>query len=173
MPLVLWILWNCGSTVPTALRLLRHRIKTDGRTDGTSVLTTCLPNRVRLNPRDVAHVEIDDRGSALHWPTLDVDHYVPGLIDGIFGTRKWMARIGMTGGAASTPAKREAARKNGKKAAAHERIRWRKSKPAPAGHSDLPDRGASRQRSRARAARRGRQSSPEDHAAAARWSRRS
>jgi hypothetical protein len=67
------------------------------------------------DPRDVAHVEIDDRGSALHWPTLDVDHYVPGLIDGIFGTRKWMATIGMTGGAASTPAKREAARKNGKK----------------------------------------------------------
>jgi hypothetical protein len=67
------------------------------------------------DPRDVAHVEIDDHGSALHWPTLEVDHYVLGPVDGIFGTRKWMATIGMTGGAASTPAKREAARKNGKK----------------------------------------------------------
>jgi hypothetical protein len=30
MPLVLWILWNCGSTVPTALRLLRNRTKKHG-----------------------------------------------------------------------------------------------------------------------------------------------
>jgi Protein of unknown function (DUF2442) len=67
------------------------------------------------DPRDVANIEVDDHGSALHWPALDVDHYVPGLIAGIFGTRKWMAAIGTTGGAASTPAKREAARKNGKK----------------------------------------------------------
>jgi hypothetical protein len=65
--------------------------------------------------RDVGRVTIEDHGSSLHWETLDVDHYVPGLIDGVFGTRKWMAAIGAAGGAVSTPAKREAARKNGSK----------------------------------------------------------
>ncbi len=60
-------------------------------------------------------VILDDYGSALHWESLGVDHYVPGLIDGVFGTRKWMAAIGATGGAARTDAKRAASRKNGRK----------------------------------------------------------
>lgn len=38
-------------------------------------------------PKELASVEIDDFGSALRWEKLDVDHYVPGLTDGIFGTR--------------------------------------------------------------------------------------
>lgn len=67
------------------------------------------------DPRLVAKVEIDDHGSALHWEALDVDHYVPGLIDGVFGTRKWMSECGKIGGLAKTPAKRAAARANGRK----------------------------------------------------------
>ncbi|MDQ2865799.1 MAG: DUF2442 domain-containing protein [Candidatus Eremiobacteraeota bacterium] len=67
------------------------------------------------DPREVAQVAIEDHGSALHWESLDVDHYVPGLIDGVFGTRKWMSEAGKIGGRAKTPAKRAAARKNGRK----------------------------------------------------------
>lgn len=67
------------------------------------------------DPRDVAKVEIEDHGSSLHWESLDVDHYVPGLIDGVFGTRKWMAKIGKLGGTARSAAKRAASRKNGQK----------------------------------------------------------
>jgi hypothetical protein len=67
------------------------------------------------DPRAVAKVELDDYGRELHWESLDVDHYIPGLIDGVFGTRKWMAAIGASGGAARTEAKRTASRENGRK----------------------------------------------------------
>ncbi|MHB8153022.1 MAG: DUF2442 domain-containing protein [Vulcanimicrobiaceae bacterium] len=67
------------------------------------------------DPRAVAKIEIWGHGSSLHWDALDVDHYIPGLIDGVFGTRKWMAAIGAVGGAARTDAKVRAARKNGRK----------------------------------------------------------
>jgi len=66
-------------------------------------------------PRDVAKIAIDDFGSSLHWEALDVDHYVPGLIDSIFGTHKWMSEAGKIGGLSRTDAKRAAARKNGRK----------------------------------------------------------
>lgn len=83
-------------------------------------VTLAIPRRLlqgleKASPRDVAKVTIEDHGSSLHWEALDVDHYVPALINGLFGTRKWMAAIGAAGGAVSTPAKREAARKNGTK----------------------------------------------------------
>ena len=74
-----------------------------------------LQGLANADPREVAKVEIDDHGSALHWGSLDVDHYVPGLIDGVFGTRKWMSEAGKIGGRAKTPAKVSAARKNGRK----------------------------------------------------------
>jgi len=67
------------------------------------------------DPRDVARVEIDDEGSALRWEALDLDHSVPGLIDGILGTRKWMAAIGAIGGATRSTAKRVAAQRNGRR----------------------------------------------------------
>ncbi len=51
-------------------------------------------------------------GIGLHWDDLDVDVTVAGLINGIFGTRKWMAA---QAGRASSPAKTAAARENGKK----------------------------------------------------------
>jgi len=74
-----------------------------------------LQGLAEADPRDVAKVEIDDHGSSLHWESLDVDHYVPGLIDGVFGTRKWMSEAGKIGGRSKTPAKASAARKNGRK----------------------------------------------------------
>ena len=67
------------------------------------------------DPTDVAKVEIEDFGSALHWEKLDLDHYVPGLIDGIFGTRKWMSELGSVGGRSRSEAKRIAAQENGRK----------------------------------------------------------
>lgn len=65
--------------------------------------------------RDVANIEILGPGSTLHWETLDVDHGVASLLKGIFGNRTWMSEIGRRGGVAKTPAKRAAARKNGRK----------------------------------------------------------
>ena len=38
----------------------------------------------------LAEIEIISGGLCLYWPQLDADLYVPGLLDGVFGTRQWM-----------------------------------------------------------------------------------
>ena len=43
---------------------------------------------------DLAGVVVDGAGFNLHWPALDADLWVPGLVDGVFGTRRWAERIG-------------------------------------------------------------------------------
>jgi Protein of unknown function (DUF2442) len=59
-------------------------------------------------------VEIIGGGTGLHWPDLDADLYVPGLLRGIYGNRQWMAKIGQRGGLATSAAKKKASRANGK-----------------------------------------------------------
>ncbi len=67
-------------------------------------------------PKDqIAQVEIVGGGTGLHWPSLDLDFYVPGLLRGIYGNKKWMAEIGRRGGSARSAAKKRAARVNGSK----------------------------------------------------------
>ena len=44
-----------------------------------------------------------------------MDLYVPALIEGVYGNRRWMAQLGKKGGKARTEAKRLAARANGVK----------------------------------------------------------
>lgn len=63
-------------------------------------------------PEQFAEVEVIGNGYGLHWETLDADFTVPGLLQGIFGTAKWMAH---QAGKASSPAKARAARANGAK----------------------------------------------------------
>lgn len=63
----------------------------------------------------LSHIEVVGNGSGLHWPDLDVDHYIPGLLDGIFGTKRWMSQLGRRGGISTSPAKAAAARVNGRK----------------------------------------------------------
>ena len=53
------------------------------------------------------------RGTGISFPELDVDLYVPALIEGVYGNRRWMAQLGKKGGKAKTEAKRIAARANG------------------------------------------------------------
>ncbi len=65
--------------------------------------------------RDVAKIELSGHGSSLHWEELDVDHYIPGLIEGVLGTRRWMAEIGHKGGSARSRAKVLSSRANGKR----------------------------------------------------------
>ncbi|MHB1552114.1 MAG: DUF2442 domain-containing protein [Vulcanimicrobiaceae bacterium] len=61
-------------------------------------------------------------GEMLHWESLDVDHYIPSLLQGVFGTRRWMAEIGRRGGSTRSEAKRAAARKNGRKGGRPRRV---------------------------------------------------
>lgn len=63
----------------------------------------------------IANIEILGSGTGLHWPDLDVDFYVPGLLRGVYGTKKWMAEIGRSGGSVRSAAKKRAARANGLK----------------------------------------------------------
>jgi Protein of unknown function (DUF2442) len=63
----------------------------------------------------IGRVEILGGGTALHWPDLDVDLYVPGLLRGVYGNKKWMAQIGRRGGSVTSAAKKRAARVNGAK----------------------------------------------------------
>jgi hypothetical protein len=42
-------------------------------------------------PADLGEIEIEAGGLSLHWPRLDADLWVPALLAGITGTRRWMA----------------------------------------------------------------------------------
>lgn len=65
---------------------------------------------------ELAEVEILGAGYGLHWETLDADFTVPGLLMGVFGTRRWMAsEMARLAGRARSPAKAAAARANGRK----------------------------------------------------------
>jgi hypothetical protein len=66
-------------------------------------------------PEQLNDIWLDASGSSVHWDSLDVDFDIPLLIQGVFGTKAWMAELGRKGGQASTPAKARAARENGKK----------------------------------------------------------
>jgi hypothetical protein len=66
-------------------------------------------------PAQLKVVEIVGAQSGLHWPHLNVDHYVPGLIEGVFGNKRWMSEIGKRGGATRSAAKTAAVRENGRK----------------------------------------------------------
>ena len=67
-------------------------------------------------PADLAIIEITPAGLGLHWPKLDADLYLPALLQGVFGSPRWMAGLlGRSGGLARTEAKGAAARVNGRK----------------------------------------------------------
>jgi hypothetical protein len=64
---------------------------------------------------DLSHIEITPTGFGLHWPRLDADLYLPALMEGVFGSRRWMAQVmGKAGGRSTSSVKQAAARANGK-----------------------------------------------------------
>jgi len=64
----------------------------------------------------LGQIEVTAAGTGIHFPKLSTDLYVPGLIEGAMGSRKWMAaRLGTQGGRARTPQKAAASRENGKR----------------------------------------------------------
>lgn len=67
-------------------------------------------------PADLAEIEISPTGLGLHWPKLDADLYIPALLQGVFGSRRWMAaQLGAAGGRARTKTKAASSRANGRK----------------------------------------------------------
>jgi hypothetical protein len=67
-------------------------------------------------PADLAGIEISPTGLGLHWPKLDADLYVPALLRGVLGSKRWMAaQLGVAGGQVRSTAKAAASRENGRK----------------------------------------------------------
>jgi hypothetical protein len=59
-------------------------------------LDLVLPKRLveglaQAGDADLAEIEVTPTGLGLHWPKLDADLYVPGLLEGVFGSRGWRA----------------------------------------------------------------------------------
>lgn len=66
-------------------------------------------------PADLTDAEVTPSGLGIHFPRLDADLYLPALLEGFLGSRRWMAsENGKLGGASTSEAKAQAARKNGK-----------------------------------------------------------
>ena len=69
----------------------------------------------QARPAELKEVEITPSGLGLHFPALDADLYLPSLLEGFLGSRRWMAaRMGVAGGSSTSVAKRKASRANGK-----------------------------------------------------------
>lgn len=69
----------------------------------------------RAKPSQLEQIEITPSGFGIHFPGLDADLYLPALLEGFLGSKRWMAaRLGQAGGKAKSHAKRAAARANGR-----------------------------------------------------------
>ena len=66
-------------------------------------------------PSQLEAIEVTPSGLGIHFPKLDADLYIPALLEGVLGSKKWMAAwLGATGGKSTSPAKRRASRANGR-----------------------------------------------------------
>lgn len=86
------------STLPTAI---------DARYDearGSVLVTLNDGQELAINPRllegldkatpeELSLIQISPSGQGLYWPAVDVGLYVPALRDGIYGSKRWMAKI--------------------------------------------------------------------------------
>ena len=65
-------------------------------------------------PADLQKIEVTPSGFGVHFPKLDADLYVPAILEGFLGSKKWMAaRLGQVGGRSRSEAKRVASKRNG------------------------------------------------------------
>ena len=97
----------------------------DARTDRvvvelTNGATFAFPPRLAqdladADARQLGEVEIAGAGFGLHWPGLDADLSIPGLLAGRFGTKAWMSELARRAGSVTSVAKAAAARANGAK----------------------------------------------------------
>ncbi len=69
----------------------------------------------QAKPTQLSGIEISPSGLGLHFPKLDADLYLPSLLEGFLGSRRWMAaQLGKAGGQARSIAKAKAVRANGR-----------------------------------------------------------
>jgi hypothetical protein len=63
-------------------------------------------------PSELAEIEITSQGSELHWPQLDADLNIEGLLAGLFGSRSLMRTHAAKAGRVKSSAKAHAAKVN-------------------------------------------------------------
>ena len=70
----------------------------------------------RATVDDLKVIEVEAFGLGIRFPKLDADLYVPALLEGVLGSKRWMAaQLGAAGGRARSAAKAAASRENGKR----------------------------------------------------------
>ncbi|HEX8614716.1 MAG TPA: DUF2442 domain-containing protein [Telluria sp.] len=76
------------------------------------------------HPADLVDGQISPSGLGVHFPKLDADLYIPALLEGLLGSRRWIdSQMGKVGGTASNDAKKPAGRENGKPGGRSKKIR--------------------------------------------------
>ena len=65
--------------------------------------------------KQLQNIEIFGLGTGIIFSDIDMGFYVPALIEGVYGNKRWMAEMGKRGGSAKTEAKQMASRANGAK----------------------------------------------------------
>lgn len=67
-------------------------------------------------PEELSEIEISPSGLGIHFPKLDADLYLPALLEGFLGSRRWMApKSGKPSDKATTDAKAAVVRENGQR----------------------------------------------------------
>ncbi len=74
-----------------------------------------IPGLESASTPNLEAIQVSPAGDALSWPSLDVDVYVPGLVERAFGNRLFAAATGRRGGRRRSKAKAAAAKLNGAK----------------------------------------------------------
>jgi len=70
----------------------------------------------QAKPSELEDIELSPSGFGVHFPKIDADLYIPGLLEGLMGSKKWMAAsLGQLGGQSRSRAKKAASRVNGLK----------------------------------------------------------
>lgn len=85
---------------------------------GPNIALTFSPENVHglenAVPSQLNRIEISPSGFGLHFPRLDADIYIPALLEGCLGSKRWMAaHLGRSGGQSRSSAKKRASRANG------------------------------------------------------------
>lgn len=69
----------------------------------------------KATPSQLEEIRISPSGFGIHFPKPDADLYLPSILEGFLGSKKWMAsRLGQAGGKSRSVAKQTASRANGK-----------------------------------------------------------
>ena len=68
-------------------------------------------------PSDLDEIEISPGGLGIHFPKLDADFYVPGLLKGHLGTKKWMVELAAQDAVHKRPTEKNSTRTTGKRSA--------------------------------------------------------